>query len=121
VVRFGSQGCCGHGGAPGVSTGTLGSRSSLLCNPVHRFVVAIGVVLNRSDNQQKADFGSLIVGFSGSWLAGCVFWGWLRAHPVLHLPVEAFALPLALAGFGTRWRLALPFTCRLWWVQPSPI
>jgi hypothetical protein len=72
-------------------------------------LVAIGVVLNRSDNQQKADFGALIVGFSGSWLAGCVFWGWLRAHPVLHLPVEAFALPLALAGFGTRWRLASAF------------
>ena len=72
-------------------------------------LVAIGVVLNRSDNQQKADFGSLIIGFSGSWLAGCVFWGWLRAHPVLHLPVEAFALPLALAGFGTRWRLASAF------------
>ena len=72
-------------------------------------LVAIGVVLNRSDNQQKADFGSLIIGFCGSWLAGCVFWGWLRAHPVLHLPVEAFALPLALAGFGTRWRLASAF------------
>ena len=72
-------------------------------------LVAIGVVLNRSDNQQKADFGSLIVGFSGSWLAGCVFWGWLRSHPVLHLPVEAFALPLAMAGFGTRWRLASAF------------
>ncbi len=72
-------------------------------------LVAIGVVLNRSDNQQKADFGSLLVGFSGSWLAGCVFWGWLRAHPVLHLPVEAFALPLALAGLGTRWRLASAF------------
>ena len=72
-------------------------------------LLAIGVVLNRSDNQQKADFGSLLVGFSGSWLAGCVFWGWLRAHPVLHLPVEAFALPLALAGLGTRWRLASAF------------
>ena len=72
-------------------------------------LVAIGVVLNRSDIQQKADFGSLLVGFSGSWLAGCVFWGWLRAHPVLHIPVEAFALPLALAGLGTRWRLASAF------------
>ena len=72
-------------------------------------LVAIGIVLNRSDNQQKADFGALIVGFSGSWLAGCVFWGWLRAHPVLHLPVEAFALPIALTGFGTRWRLASAF------------
>ena len=80
--------------------------SATLCTAV---LVAIGVVLNRSDNQQKADIGALIVGFSGSWLAGCVFWGWLRAHPVLHLPVEAFALPIALAGFGTRWRLASAF------------
>ena len=38
-------------------------------------LVTIGVVLNRSDDQQKADWGSLIVGFSGSWLAGCVFLG----------------------------------------------
>jgi hypothetical protein len=90
--------------------GTLGSRSSLSLRRLFTaLLVAIGVVLNRSDNQQKADFGSLIIGFSGSWLAGCVFWGWLRAHPVLHLPVEAFALPLALAGFGTRWRLASAF------------
>ena len=49
------------------------------------------------------------MGFSGSWLAGCVFWGWLRAHPVLHLPVEAFALPVALGGLQGRWRLAATF------------
>jgi hypothetical protein len=49
------------------------------------------------------------VGFSGSWLAGCIFWGWLRAHPVLHLPVEAFALPVALGGLQGRWRLAATF------------
>lgn len=72
-------------------------------------LVAIGIAFNRSDNPSKAAFGSLLVGFSGSWLAGCVFWGWLRAHPVLHLPIEAFALPIALAGFQTRWRLASAF------------
>ena len=73
-------------------------------------LLAIGVVLNRSDNQQKADFGSLLVGFSGSWLAGCVFWGWLRAHPVLHWQVweRVGASPL-------------PFICLPWWVQLSPI
>jgi hypothetical protein len=35
-----------------------------------------------------------------------VFWGWERLHPVCHLPIEAFALPLALAGLSSRWRLA---------------
>ena len=36
-------------------------------------------------------------------------WGWLRAHPVLHLPVEAFAVPVALGGLQGRWRLAATF------------
>jgi hypothetical protein len=51
----------------------------------------------------------LLVGFCGSWLGGSLFWGWLRLHPACHLPVEAFALPLALAGLGGRWRLAGTF------------
>jgi hypothetical protein len=49
------------------------------------------------------------VGFSGSWLAGCLFWGWCRLHPVWHLPIEAFALPLAIGGLQGRWRLAASF------------
>ena len=72
-------------------------------------LLCIGIGLNRSSTGQRADLGALVVGFSGSWLAGCVFWGWLRAHPVLHLPVEAFALPLALGGLQGRWRLASAF------------
>ena len=72
-------------------------------------LIAAGLVLHRSRSQTASDLGSLLVGFSGSWLAGCVFWGWLRAHPVLHLPVEAFALPLALGGLQGRWRLAATF------------
>ena len=72
-------------------------------------LLCIGIGLNRSSTGQRADLGALLVGFSGSWLAGCVFWGWLRAHPVLHLPVEAFALPLALGGLQGRWRLASAF------------
>ena len=35
------------------------------------------------------------------------FLGWLRAHPVLHLPVEA-AVPVA-RGLQGRWRLAATF------------
>ena len=72
-------------------------------------LMAVGIVLEQTENRQKAEIGQLLVGFSGSWLAGCLFWGWLRAHPLLHLPVEAFALPLALTGLNSRWRLAAAF------------
>ena len=72
-------------------------------------LIAAGLVLHQSRSQTSSDLGSLLVGFSGSWLAGCVFWGWLRAHPVLHLPVEAFAVPIALGGLQGRWRLAATF------------
>ena len=72
-------------------------------------LVAAGLVMHQSRSQTTSDLGSLLVGFSGSWLAGCIFWGWLRAHPVLHLPVEAFAVPVALGGLQGRWRLAATF------------
>ena len=72
-------------------------------------LIATGLVMQRSRYQAASDIGSLLVGFSGSWLAGCIFWGWLRAHPVLHLPVEAFAVPVALGGLNGRWRLAATF------------
>lgn len=41
-------------------------------------------------------WGDLLLGFSGSWLAGSIYWGWLRWEPLIHLPVEAICLPLAL-------------------------
>ena len=72
-------------------------------------LIAAGLVMHWSRSQAASDIGSLLVGFSGSWLAGCIFWGWLRAHPVLHLPVEAFAVPMALGGLNGRWRLAATF------------
>jgi hypothetical protein len=40
-------------------------------------------------------WGDLLFGFSWSWLAGSIYWGWLRYEPTLHLPVEAIALPFA--------------------------
>ena len=72
-------------------------------------VLSVGVNLHFTCRGRLQDIGSLLVGFSGSWLAGSLFWGWMRAHPMLHLPIEAFALPLALAGLTTRWRLAAGF------------
>lgn len=42
-------------------------------------------------------WGDLMVGFSWTWLAGSVYWGWFRANPYLHLPLEAISLPMVLA------------------------
>jgi hypothetical protein len=48
-------------------------------------------------------WGDLLLGFSWSWLAGSVYWGWLRWEPLLHLPVEAIALPFALVCIKRGW------------------
>jgi len=52
---------------------------------------------------QKADtkpalslWGDLIIGFSWTWLAGAVYWGWFRWDPYVHLPIEAIGLPIVL-------------------------
>ena len=72
-------------------------------------LVACGILLERHQARRWQDVGALLVGFSGSWLGGALFWGWCRLHPAWHLPIEAFALPLALAGLQSRWRLACAF------------
>lgn len=72
-------------------------------------LMALALVLERRGRGQGQQLGVLLVGFCGSWLGGCLFWGWFRLHPVMHLPIEAFALPLAVAGLGGRWRLAGAF------------
>lgn len=48
-------------------------------------------------------WGDLLLGFSWSWLAGSVYWGWLRWEPLLHLPVEAIALPFAIVCLKRGW------------------
>ncbi len=48
-------------------------------------------------------WGDLLLGFTLSWLAGSLYWGWLRWEPFLHLPVEAIGLPLVLWGFRRNW------------------
>lgn len=40
--------------------------------------------------------GSLIWGFSLTWLCGSLYWGWLRWEPAYHVPVESLALPWAI-------------------------
>ncbi len=72
-------------------------------------IVATGIYLGKDLNDKWFNVGALLVGVSGSWLGGCLFWGWLRANPVLHLPVESIAFPLALLGINTRWRIGASF------------
>jgi len=72
-------------------------------------LLAAGILLERHPQRRCSELGVLLVGFSGSWLGGSLFWGWCRLHPLWHLPIEAFALPLAVAGLGGRWRLAGAF------------
>ncbi len=61
-------------------------------------------------------WGDLLMGFTWTWLAGSLYWGWLRWETFLHLPVEAVGLPFAawesfvvVAGLVTIFTLALFF------------
>lgn len=47
--------------------------------------------------------GDLILGFSWSWLAGSIYWGWFRTEPLIHLPIEAIGLPFALVCLWRGW------------------
>jgi hypothetical protein len=38
-------------------------------------------------------WSELLWGFSWTWLAGSIYWGWFRWEPFLHLPIEAVGLP----------------------------
>jgi len=58
------------------------------------------VLLDRPSTQL---WGDLLVGFSWSWLAGSLYWGWLRWEPLLHLPVEAIGVPFALVCLKRDW------------------
>ena len=69
----------------------------------------LGFYLLKFCGNRWSSVGSLLVGVSWSWLGGCLFWGWLRAHPVWHLPVESIALPIAVSLLGTRWRIGASF------------
>ncbi|NHC36216.1 DUF3120 domain-containing protein [Scytonema millei] len=48
-------------------------------------------------------WGDILLGFSWSWLAGSIYWGWLRWEPLLHLPVEAIGLPFAIVCLRRNW------------------
>ena len=56
--------------------------------------VGLGGVWRQEPKQRF--WGDLLVGFSWSWLAGSIYWGWLRWEPLYHLPIEAIGLPIVL-------------------------
>jgi len=64
--------------------------------------LGLGVWLWR--RSRTAVWGDLIVGFTWSWFAGSIYWGWWRWEPIIHIPIEALAVPLAAwclwRGFG---------------------
>ena len=45
---------------------------------------------------QSRWWGDITLGFSWSWLAGSIYWGWLRWEPLIHIPIESIGLPFAL-------------------------
>ncbi len=48
-------------------------------------------------------WGDLLLGFAWTWLAGSIYWGWLRWEPLLHLPVEAIGVPAVLWSLSRGW------------------
>ena len=73
------------------------------------FILSTAIFLTSEPSKKYFIIGSLLFGVSGSWLGGSLFWGWLSSHPILHIPVEAVALPLALVGLGTKWKIGASF------------
>ncbi len=61
----------------------------------------LGWFLWRSPRHHR--WGDLCLGFSWSWLAGSIYWGWFRWEPLWHLPIEAIALPIAFWGLRQHW------------------
>ena len=74
------------------------------------FVIILGAfVLHKKSSKKWFIVSSLLLGVSGSWLGGCLFWGWLSPFPILHIPVESVVLPLALIGIDTNWKIGSSF------------
>ena len=48
-------------------------------------------------------WGDLLLGFSLTWLAGSIYWGWLRWEPLWHLPIESIGLPFAFWCLHRNW------------------
>ena len=45
-------------------------------------IVLVAIVLNKKGSNNWFIVSSLLLGISGSWLGGCLFWGWLSPFPI---------------------------------------
>ncbi|HEY9763559.1 MAG TPA: DUF3120 domain-containing protein [Trichocoleus sp.] len=63
--------------------------------------LGLGLYLMRQPRWQL--WGDLLVGFTWTWLAGSLYWGWLRWEPLVHLPVEALGLPIVAVCLWLGW------------------
>ncbi|MEO0535192.1 MAG: DUF3120 domain-containing protein [Cyanobacteria bacterium P01_A01_bin.123] len=70
---------------------------SLLITGVWFFV---GLVL--SGHTRTKLWGDILIGFTWTWLAGSIYWGWFRWEPTIHLPIEAIGLPIVLWCIANR-------------------
>lgn len=52
--------------------------------------------ISLSSRAETRSWGEVFTGFTWTWLAGSLYWGWFRTEPLLHLPIEALGLPIAL-------------------------
>lgn len=66
---------------------------SVLCSLLW---VWLGLILIQRPQSQI--WGDLLLGFSWSWLAGAIYWGWFRWEPAIHLPIESIGVPFAIWG-----------------------
>jgi hypothetical protein len=56
--------------------------------------IAFGLALYRKPKTTL--YGDLVLGFTWSWFAGSIYWGWFRWEPFIHLPIEAIGVPFAI-------------------------
>ncbi|MDX1976593.1 MAG: DUF3120 domain-containing protein [Pseudanabaenaceae cyanobacterium bins.68] len=65
--------------------------------PVLSLLLSVGILgVAQQLLVRMPTWGSLVWGFSLSWICGSIYWGWLRSEPIWHLPIEAVALPWAI-------------------------
>jgi Protein of unknown function (DUF3120) len=62
--------------------------------------LGLGYTLHRKESTSV--LGDLILGFTWSWFAGSIYWGWFRAEPFIHLPIEAIGVPFAIWAIAQR-------------------
>ncbi|PSP16837.1 MAG: DUF3120 domain-containing protein [Cyanobacteria bacterium QS_8_64_29] len=65
----------------------------------------VGVSLWLLQQRRTQFWGDLLLGFSWTWLAGSIYWGWWRWEPIVHLPIESIGIPFALWGLWRGWGL----------------